>query len=311
MRYAHILLAFANELWGMERDKLDKIVGLLALQAAGEKFTDVEIEARIGRAPGTPAAGPVVASDPRVAILPIRGVISNRMNMMGDVSGPGGFSGERFARDFQAAVRDDRITAIVLDVDSPGGAVTGTDEISTMIYEARGAKPIIAHVNANMASCAYWIGTAADEVVVTPSGEVGAIGIFGVHDDVSAALEKLGVKKTLISAGKFKTEGNSFGPLSEEAQAHLQARVDEAYEAFASAVARNRGVEVSAVRNGFGQGRMVPAATAVTQGMADSVGTLDQVLQRFGVSLYAPAGASAGAGRQGFARERERRALEL
>lgn len=189
-------------------------------------------------------------------------------------------SAEQFGRNFMAAMTDSRIGAVVIDTSSPGGAVSGIDELSKLIFDARGSKPIVAVANHLMASAAYWIGTAADELVVTPSGEVGSVGVFAAHQDASAALEREGVKTTLISAGKFKTEGNPYEPLTDEARASLQARVDDYYGMFVKAVARNRGVGVNDVRNGFGEGRVVGAQQAVALGMADRVETLDQVLER-------------------------------
>jgi ClpP class serine protease len=97
---------------------------------------------------------------------------------------------------------------------------------------------------------------------------------------MSKALEAEGVAHTLISAGKFKTEGNPFGPLSEEARAAFQASIDDAYNQFVAAVASGRKVDEATVRDGFGQGRMVLAKQAVRQGMADRVATLDETIQR-------------------------------
>ena len=204
--------------------------------------------------------------------------------------------------------RDDGIKAIVIDTNSPGGAVSGTPELSSMIHAARGTKPIIAHVNANAASAAYWAITGADEVVVTPSGQVGSIGVLSIHDDLSAALEKAGIKKTITKAGEFKTDGNPFQPLSEDVQARMQTKVDAAYDLFVRDVARNRNVSLATVREGFGRGDMVDAQQAVAEGMADRVGTLEETMQRFGVSLY---DAQPQARRRAFAAEREKRALML
>jgi signal peptide peptidase SppA len=185
---------------------------------------------------------------------------------------------------------------------SPGGVVTGTDELSSQIFAARGTKPIIAHVNGYAASAAYWIASAADEIVVTSSGQVGSIGVIGVHDDVSAALEKMGVKKTIISSGKYKAEGSPFGPLSDEARTHRQQEADAYYDDFVRAVARNRNVSLSAVRDGFGQGRMVRAEAAIAEGMADRIATLDETIARF---------AGHPTPRRKLAAEREKRALTL
>ncbi len=85
---------------------------------------------------------------------------------------------------------------------------------------------------------------------------------------------------TLVSAGKFKVEGNPFEPLSDEALAEVQRRVDSAYTRFVENVARGRGVEVQDVINGFGQGRTVEAGEAVAEGMADRVETRDQAIAR-------------------------------
>jgi signal peptide peptidase SppA len=300
MKYAHILMAVNEERWALREDKLQAILDFLAMQASGVKFSAEEVAARISKQDEKAVA----RQEGTVAVLPLRGVIANRMSMMEDVSG--GMSSEGFGRKFQAAVRDDGIKAIVLDVDSPGGAVSGSDELASMIFDARGRKPIVAHVNATAASAAYWIASAADEMVVTPTGSVGSIGVFGVHDDVSAAMERVGIKKTLISAGKFKTDGHPYEPLGDDARARIQAHVDEAYGMFIRAVARNRNVAQAAVRDGFGQGGMVGAAEAVKLGMADRIGTLEETLQRFGASQFAPASR-----RRALAPERERRALEI
>src|SRR5690606_30987632 len=146
---------------------------------------------------------------------------------------------------------------------SPGGQVNGIQELSDLIYSARGKKPIIAVANHMMASAAYWIGTAADEIVVSPSGEVGSIGVFAVHEDISGALAQDGVKVSIIKEGKYKAEANPFEPLNEEARAAIQESVSEAYGAFVGAVARNRSVDAEVVRNGFGEGRMMGAQRAV------------------------------------------------
>ncbi len=134
----------------------------------------------------------------------------------------GGTSVQGVARQFRAAMADPDIGRVILDVDSPGGQVGGVEELAREIYQARGQKPVTAIANGLAASAAYWIATAADEFVVTPSGQVGSIGVFGMHQDVSAALEKDGVKVTMVSAGKYKTEGNPFEPLTDEARAAMQ-----------------------------------------------------------------------------------------
>jgi ClpP class serine protease len=97
--------------------------------------------------------------------------------------------------------------------------------------------------------------------------------VFAVHEDYSKALEAEGISVTLVSAGKYKTEGNPYQALSGEAKDALQSDVDKFYGMFVKAVAQGRGATQESVRNGFGEGRMVMAQDAVKEGMADRVAT--------------------------------------
>ncbi|TCM56162.1 signal peptide peptidase SppA [Rhizobium sp. PP-F2F-G48] len=284
MKYIHILAAVASEYWAMQPEKMHAVIEFLATQAADIKFTAEEIEARI--APQTAKA--VARREGAVAVVSMRGVISNRMNMMGNISGGGGTSTEQFGQQLLQVRDDDSVKAVIVDTDSPGGAVSGTDEAAEIIASFKGIKPIVAQVNSTAASAAYWMVSNADEIVVTPSGWVGSIGVYSEHDNIRLALEKAGIEKTLISAGPFKTEANPFGPLSEEALSYRQAQIDAFYGMFVDRVARGRNVSSETVRETFGKGRMVLAKDAVSLGMADRVGTMQETLQRFGAGAGAP-----------------------
>lgn len=266
-----ILEAFTETPWAILPHKLAALEEVVARYVSGEKLSAEEIAARIGD-----ATRPDNRMTSGVAVLPLFGTIFPRANMMTEISGA--TSAERFGADFSALLDDPNIGAIVLDVNSPGGQIGGVDELSSRIYAARGRKPVVAVANHLMASAAYWIATAADEVVVTPSGEVGSIGVFTAHVDRSKALEQEGVKVSMISAGKYKTEGSPYEPLAKEALGAIQSRVNDVYETFVSAVARNRGKSADEVRGGFGEGRTVSAAQAVKMGMADRVSTLEETV---------------------------------
>lgn len=213
-----------------------------------------------------------------VAVVPLMGVISPRIEQVNDISGPGGTSAQGFGRSLQQAVRDPEVGSILIDVDSPGGNVHMLRETAQLIREARQHKPVTAVAQPVAASGAFWLAAQADELVVTPSGEVGSVGAFMMHRDVSEREEKKGVKTTLISAGRMKTAGNSFEPLSKEARADMQKGVDEAMGMFVEDLAIGRGVDMKTVLSDFGEGTMVGAEEAVDRGMADRVATFDQVL---------------------------------
>jgi len=180
----------------------------------------------------------------------------------------------------ETLVADSSVKTVVLDMNTPGGVAAGIPETAGRIYRARGKKPIIAVANGMAASAGYWLGTAADKLYVTPSGEVGSVGVFSVHYDQSQAMAAEGVKPTIIKAGKYKAEMNPLEPLTDEARDYEQAVVDEIYAEFLSAVATQRGTSVAKVRSDFGEGRTVSAKKAVAAGMADGVATLQQVIGR-------------------------------
>jgi signal peptide peptidase SppA len=180
----------------------------------------------------------------------------------------------------RAALQDETVSQILIDIDSPGGSVYGVAELADEIVSARAQKPVVAIANSLAASAAYWIGCSASEFYVTPGGEVGSIGVWQAHQDYSKAMDEAGVKTTLISAGKFKVEGNPYAPLDEEAQGFMQSRVDDYYAAFTKAVAKGRGVPISQVRDGMGQGRVLGADAALASSMVDGIATFEDVVKK-------------------------------
>ncbi len=273
-RLEKVLAAAAGACWAIQPEKLEAIAAILERRANGEILSEADIVARIGE-----ASAPKASTARGIAVVPLFGVVAHRMNMMTEISG--GTSTERFAAILDQLLADDSITGIVIDVDSPGGTVQGIEELAKKIYSARGKKPILAVANSLAASAAYWLATAADELWVIPSGEVGSIGVYAVYVDTSEMDAKDGVKVSVLKAGKYKAEG-VYGPLDPEAEAAMQARIDEYYGMFVRAVARQRDVSVDAVRNGFGQGRVVGAKAALEAGMVDRIGTLDEAVASLG-----------------------------
>ncbi|MBB3591718.1 signal peptide peptidase SppA [Rhizobium sp. BK529] len=282
MHYLRILAAFAGQPWAMQPEKLEIISSFLMFKARGGSFTAEEVQARIGDSRNPDRVEPQAG----IAILPVHGVISQRMAMMQDVSGGGGTSTEALSQLFRAALADEGVKAIVFSHDSPGGGTYGVDELAAEIRNARGIKPIIAQVDSLSASASYYLASQADEIVVTPGGEAGSIGVYSVHEDISKLLEKEGVKPTLIRAqhGIYKAETANISPLSSDARDFLQQRVNLAEEAFINAVAAGRRVSTATVRDNFGKGRIFGAQELVKRGMADRIGTMQDTLHRLGVS---------------------------
>src|SRR5207302_1719926 len=145
------------------------------------------------------------------------------------------------------------------------------------IYSARTAKPTVAVANSLAASAAYWAASQAGELYAAPGAEVGSIGVYTLHADISEALSKDGVAVTQIAAGRYKTELSPFAPLGDDAKRHVQASVDQYHDAFVRAVARGRGTSQKFVRESMGEGRVLLPGDARAARMIDGIATLDQV----------------------------------
>jgi len=285
----HILTEFYRTPWALLPETLAAVRMVLHRWVAGVKLGEEEIKAAVGDAPAQ--ARERMDRDARaggdmIGVLPIFGIIGHRARLVQQMSSGVNTSTELLAKSFRAMMNDPSVGAIVLDVDSPGGSALGIEELSSEIFAARGRKPVVASVNDMSASAAYWLASAADEVVITPGGMAGSIGVWTSHENWSKYLEELGVEVKLISAGKYKVEGNPYEPLGEQARAAMQDTVDKYYDMFVRAVHRNRKAEsLKAVREGYGEGRVLLAADAVKANLADRIGTFDQVIAELQAKL--------------------------
>lgn len=257
--------------WAIQEAAGQRLLAYLEARAVGD------VAAVAGAAKGRSGSKSAGA----IAVLPLYGVIAQRMDMMMSVCG--GTSTEAFADEFDAAMNDTSVSAIVIDTDSPGGNVQGTPELAKRIFAARGkGKKLVAVANSQMCSAAYWIASACDEIVASPSADVGSIGVFCVHLDESAANEAAGLKYTIIKYGDHKAEGNPFEPLSQETEDYLQSQVDEMGADFIAACAKHRAVSTAKVKSDFGQGRTMTAKQALAAGLIDRIATLEDTLTRLG-----------------------------
>lgn len=285
--FSGILGAMRSQVWALDEGKLMGVMAFLAMKAQGRDAEADVIAQYHGAAEIQAARAKKVtqAGSGSVAVLPVYGLILHRGSSAGDMCGPAATSTVKLLQQFKQAVNDPGVQAIVLDIDSPGGTVEGVDELATEIRAAKGKKQTIAVSNKQCASAAYYIASACDEIVASPSSTTGSVGVYCAHEDASKYLENLGVKVSLIKFGANKAEGNPYEPLTDSARANMQDMVDIFGNMFEKAVAKGRKVSQATVHDTFGQGLSFGAAKAVKIGMADSVGTLDDVLARFGVSL--------------------------
>lgn len=258
----------SRSLWAMEAGALASLQSSIAQNQERRLFAAALPPRQVRGAANTGA----------VALIPIMGVLTQRDSWL--LQAFGGTSTQAVGRAVDQAVSDRGVHTIVLEIDSPGGEVYGTAELAQRVASARKVKPIITVANSLAASAAYWIGSQASEFVVTPSGEVGSIGVVAVHQELSRMLDEAGIATTVIRSARFKYEGNEFEPLTDAALAALQKRVDEGHGQFVGDVARGRGVSVGQAQSRFGQGRVLSARDAVAAGMADRIATIEVVLKQ-------------------------------
>ena len=275
--YQRYIRRVTRQPWCILPSKFEVIADLMRERASGYRPSDEEL------------AAPLEGEDDRrlsvgrsrsgaVAIIPVHGIIAHRADAFEASSG--GTSTELISALLSRAVSDDEVTSILLDFSTPGGSVEGVPELAAQIATAKTVKPIVAHINAQAASAGYWLASQATEVVMTPSGQVGSIGVFILLIDESKALEKDGIVVNAISAGKYKLEGAWWEPLSDGGRAHFQGQVTQVHRDFLSAVAKGRGVSVSQVQTNFGQGRVFQATEALSRGMVDRIATIGDTLMR-------------------------------
>ncbi len=170
-------------------------------------------------------------------------------------------------------VQDKSIKAIVIAIDSPGGAVGASEEIYRYILEARSKKPVVCSLG-NMAASGGLYSSLGCQKVITQAGTLtGSIGVIMMLPNVSSIMEKVGVQFHIIKTGQFKDTGTPFRDLTESDRNFLHSVASQAYEQFIDAVSTARNIPKEKVRE-FADGRIILGETSVKLGLADKIGTL-------------------------------------
>lgn len=261
--------------WAIMPTKLEEISNVYSTHLRGDKIDLKGLEASLGQPLGSREQG--YENIDGVAVIAFNGVVGKKMNLLSNISG--GVSTQTVERDFLQAMEDPDVHSIVFDIDSPGGSVDGTHVLAKVIAENRGTKPIISSVNGLMASAAYWVGSAADEIFITSETDhIGSIGVVAQHVDKSENQKKNGVVVTDIFAGKFKRMNSENAALTKDGKALMQAQVDGIYTIFVEQVAINRNVSVETVLSNMADGQVFLGEEALERGLVDGIKSLDQVI---------------------------------
>jgi len=282
LNYAHVAARLFNRplflhpasaeaiLWGL-RDRFDK----LEIEAPSNKW-DIEATRFVGTTQRANGRSALSRAHQGVAIISSLGELVNRGAWVNSNSGLVSYEG--LAAQLKDAANDPEVHDILWDLDSPGGEAIGMSDLADVVRHVNETKPVTVFAGGILASAGFGIASGAKQIVASKSALVGSIGTLLMHLDYSGRYEQAGVKPTLIYAGAHKVDGNPFGPLSESVTQDLQAEVMAFYNDFLATVEAGRGSRLPAAAAKATEARVFMGKDAVQKGMADDVGTFDDVL---------------------------------
>lgn len=263
----------ASRPWLMLPADLDNLMAIADRQGDPEA-----LEARLGRPLDNTRA---VTLRDGIAVIPVTGPIMRYANLFTRISGA--TSTQELATDLQAALDNPQVKGILLNMDSPGGEANGINELGDMIFAARGKKPIKAYAGGSLASGAYWLASAADEVVIDDTALVGSIGVV-----VEVALRKAadGEKRYTITSSNAPNKRPDLE--TEEGRAEVAKSINALGEVFVTKVARNLGVNPDQVPAMGDHGGLKVGAAAVASGLAHRLGSLESLITEMAKSAATP-----------------------
>lgn len=231
------------------------------------------------------ALSPAVASDANsllqvvdgVAVVSIRGPLLAESSWYSEMMDLTTYPKIRDA--LVRAAEDPSVSSILLDVNSPGGSVNGVQDTGDLISAVGKLKPVVAYASGAMASAAYWLGVSAAKIFASKTSDVGSIGVITSHTDFSKRLGDMGVKTTVLRAGKYKALAQPTEPLSDPAREQIQSQLDTYMGLFTGHVAEHRGMTPAQVDKTIGQGRDFIGVDALAAGAVDGIKSFDEVMQ--------------------------------
>ena len=265
----------ANAPWLCEAEYVEFMHGLLLRYvertASGEKLDRKAIEQATGR---TLDNSRMVTIRDGVARIPVEGPIFRRANLFTELSGA--VSTGVLTQDFLNAYNDATVRSILFVFDSPGGEATGINELAGIIREKRdlGEKRIEAYCDGLCASAAYWLASATSKITADATAALGSIGVVTRVRNPQAA------GTGTLEFWNSRSPKKRIDPKSYEGQSAIQGYVDDLGDEFIAAVASNRGVSEEEVERDFGQGFVMTGRRAVDVGLADGIGSEEEVAAR-------------------------------
>lgn len=227
---------------------------------------------------------PYAVTTSGVALIPIIGSLVQRGSWMDAMSGLSSY--DKITSLVEAAITDQDVRALLLEIDSPGGEASGIVEMAARVREASTKKPTWAAANGMAYSAAYWLAAAAERVYAPITGGVGSTGAIAMHVDQSKRDKMMGYTYEIVYSGEKKADLNSHKPLNDRGRARLQTEVDRFGNLFRADVAKDRGLTAEAV-NATQAGLLTPPE-ALEGGFIDGIATLRETVALLESRLQQP-----------------------
>jgi protease IV len=218
------------------------------------------------------------AGPQKIAVVPVEGQIAPADSTVSHIQPTNTPDG--LADALRQAKDDQSVAAVVIEVNSPGGGVTASDEMhqSILDFKESSGKPVVVSMGDVAASGGYYISTAADRIVSNKTTLTGSLGVIFALTDFSELADRYGVEQEVIKSGEFKDMGSSFRDLTQEEREILQSIVDESYDEFVAVIVEGRGLSEERVRE-IADGRVYSGEQAKELGLVDSFGGLDEAAE--------------------------------
>lgn len=211
----------------------------------------------------------------KVVLITLRGLISSSV--------PGSV-GDSMVDDLRAALRqardDDRVKAVVLEIDSPGGEVTASDQIYTAVVNTRARKPVVVYMDTLAASGGYYISCGGKFLMANETTITGSIGVIIQTLNYEQLLNKVGLASVVFKSGKFKDILNGARPMTPEERTLIQDFVMKTYDKFLGIVARERSLPADTLRNGIADGRILSGRDALENKLIDGLGQIEDAFNK-------------------------------
>lgn len=232
----------------------------------------------VGFVAGAGLTGGVPLGRNGVALIRVVGTIQSGEGE-GIFAQDGAYSGA-ITRQLRRAQRDSAVRAVVLQVDSPGGGVTASDEIRNEVLRTRTVhgKPVVVSMGSLAASGGYYVSAPADRILANPTTITGSIGVITVISNMQGLLEKVGITTEVLTTGAHKDATSGLRPLTEEDRRILKSVIDDSYDRFVEVVAEGRRMEPGRVRE-LADGRIFSGRQAKEVGLVDEFGDLPEALK--------------------------------